>query len=316
MRNSLATSGLFSGLLLCLQAGAAAATDTSALPVAELAPGIFVHAGVHQEATAENLGSIANVGFIVGQKCIAVIDTGGSKAAGLRLRAAVRKTSDLPVCYVINTHMHPDHVFGNAAFVEDSGEGPTVVAHAKLAAALAARQRGYLDRIEQELGEAAAGTRVVMPTLSVADQDEIDLGGRKLLLKAWPTAHTDNDLTVFDTNTRTLWSGDLVFVERIPSIDGSLRGWLKVLAGIRRLEPARIVAGHGNAGGAWQPAVARLEQYLTTVRDEARAAIKARRTIQQAVDEVGKSERGRWQLFDDYHRRNVTAAYAELEWED
>lgn len=153
MRTSLTTWGLFSGLLLCLQA-VAAATDTSAMPVAELAPGIFVHAGVHQEATAENLGSIANVGFIVGQKCIAVIDTGGSKAAGLRLRAAIRRVSDLPVCYVINTHMHPDHVFGNAAFVDEgTPDGPTVVGHAKLAAALAARQRGYLDRIEQELGE-------------------------------------------------------------------------------------------------------------------------------------------------------------------
>lgn len=310
-------SWLFAGLALCLGTTASVAADTSALPVAEVAPGIYVHAGVHQEATAENQGSIANVGFIVGQKCIAVIDTGGSKAAGLRLRAAVRKVSGLPICFVINTHMHPDHVFGNAAFVDEGArDKPTVVGHAKLAAALAVRQRGYLDRIEQALGEAAAGTRVVAPTMSVGDHAEIDLGGRKLELTAWPTAHTDNDLTVFDPSTQTLWSGDLVFVERIPSIDGSLRGWLKVLAGIRQLEPARIVAGHGNAGEAWRPALARLEQYLTTVRDETRAAITARRTIQQAVDEVGKSERGRWQLFDDYHRRNVTAAYAELEWED
>lgn len=308
---------LVTGLVLCLRIAAAAAADTSALPVAEIAPGVFVHAGVHQEATAENLGSIANVGFIVGHKCIAVIDSGGSKAAGLRLRAAVRKVSELPVCYVINTHMHPDHVFGNAAFVDDgTHDGPTVVGHAKLAAALAVRQRGYLDRVEQALGEAAAGTRVVAPTMTVGDRAEIELGGRKLVLTAWPTAHTDNDLTVFDPSTRTLWSGDLVFVERIPSIDGSLRGWLKVLADIRRLAPARIVAGHGNAGESWQPAVARLEHYLVTVRDETRAAIQARRTIQQAVDDVGKSEHGRWQLFDDYHRRNVTAAYAELEWED
>lgn len=306
---------LFSWLLPCLQAAAAA--ETSALPVAEIAPGIYVHAGLHAEATRENAGSIANVGFIAGDKCIAVIDSGGSLGAGLRLRAAVRKVSALPVCYVINTHMHPDHLFGNAAFMDEGAAGgPTVVGHAKLAAALTARQRGYLERIRQDLGEAAAGTRVVLPTMSVADAGELDLGGRKLLLKAWPTAHTDNDLTVFDPATRTLWAGDLLFVERVPSIDGSLRGWLKVLAALRRLEPARIVAGHGEAGENWRPALARLEQYLTSVLDQTRAAIKARRTIRQAVDEVGASERGRWKLFDDYHRRNVTAAYAELEWED
>lgn len=302
---------------LCLGLRAAAASDIPALPVSEVAPGIFVHAGVHAEATAENLGSIANIGFIVGQKCIAVIDTGGSLAAGQRLRAAVRKASDLPVCYVINTHMHPDHVFGNAAFVADgAGDGATVVGHAKLAAALTVRQRGYLERIRQDLGAAATGTQLVLPGMTVADTSEIDLGGRTLMLKAWPTAHTDNDLTVFDTATRTLWAGDLLFVERIPSIDGSLRGWLKVLAEIRRLEPARIVAGHGEAGIAWRPAVSRLEQYLSVLLEETRRAIKARHTIQQTVVEVGASERGQWRLFDDYHRRNVTAAYAELEWED
>lgn len=308
---------LFAALVSSLLTAAAVAADSPALPVSEIAPGIFVHAGMHQEATVENLGSIANVGFIVGQKCIAVVDTGGSKAAGLRLRAAVRKVSDLPICFVINTHMHPDHVFGNAAFLDEGArDGPTVVGHVKLAAALAARQRAYLDRLQQNLGEAAAGTRVVAPNMSVADRAEIDLGGRRLELRAWPTAHTDNDLTVFDPSTQTLWSGDIVFVERIPSIDGSLLGWLKVLADIRKLEPARIVAGHGNAGEEWQPALARLERYLTALRDETRAAIKARRSIQQTVDEVGNSGRGGWQLFDDYHRRNVTAAYAELEWED
>lgn len=301
--------------LLPWPGAAGAAGDASPLPVAEVAPGVFVHAGVHGEASAENLGSIANVGFIVGERCVAVIDSGGSRAAGMRLLAALRKVSALPVCYVINTHMHPDHVFGNAAFVAEAA-GATVVGHAKLAAALTARERGYLERIRQELGEAAAGTRVVLPTMTVSDTKEIDLGGRTLLLRAWPTAHTDNDLSVFDRSTRTLFAGDLLFVERIPSIDGSLRGWLKVLAELRRLEPAYVVAGHGEAGANWPQAVTRLHEYLSLVLDQTRAAIRAGRTIQQAVAEVGASERGRWQLFDDYHRRNVTAAFAELEWED
>lgn len=304
-------------LSLCLVGTAGATSRSTALPVTEIAPGNYVYSGPHSEATSENLGAIANIGFVVGQKCVAVIDTGGSRVAGLRLREAIAKVSDLPICYVINTHMHPDHVFGNAAFFDD-GEGgcPTVVGHAKLAPALARRQRGYLARIQQELGEAAAGTRVVLPTMAIADSAEIDLGGRKLLLKAWPTAHTDNDLTVFDPTTRTLWAGDLLFVERIPALDGSLRGWLKVLADIRLLDPARIIAGHGQADQNWRPALGRLEAYLSALLSETRAAIKARRTIAQAAAEVGVGERGRWLLFDDYHRRNVTAAYAELEWED
>lgn len=292
----------------------AAAAHAAALPMREVAPGIFVHAGAHEETTPENLGSIANIGFVVGEKCVAVVDTGGSAAVGRALREAVRAATSLPVCYVINTHMHPDHVFGNAAFADEPGVA--FVGHDKLAAALAARERSYLDRLGRELGEAAAGTRVVPPGMRVAGTRELDLGGRVLQLRAWPTAHTDNDLTVFDTKTRTLWAGDLVFVERIPSIDGSLRGWVKVLVELRALDPRRVVAGHGEAGEAWRPALDALERYLNAVLAETRAAIKAGRTIQQAVSAVGAGERGKWRLFDDYHKRNVTAAYAELEWED
>ncbi|TXG77433.1 MAG: quinoprotein relay system zinc metallohydrolase 2 [Rhodocyclaceae bacterium] len=284
------------------------------LTMRQVAPGVFVHFGAHEEATRENLGSIANIGFVVGEKCVAVIDSGGSAALGARLRESVRAATKLPVCFVINTHMHPDHVFGNAAFSDEPGV--EFVGHAKLGAALAARERGYLERLRQEMGDAGAGTRVVMPTLTVGSTRALDLGGRILDLRAWPTAHTDNDLTVLDAQTGTLWSGDLLFVERIPSIDGSLIGWLKVLGEMRKLDPKRVVSGHGDAGENWRPAVDRMEEYLAAVRNETRTAIKARRTIQAAIVEVGATQRGKWLLFDDYHKRNVTAAYAELEWED
>ncbi|MGO1080741.1 hypothetical protein ACTOWL_34785, partial [Inquilinus sp. CA228] len=89
-------------LALGLLGGAAAAADEP-LPVTEVAPGIFVFHGAHEEATAANLGGIANLGFVVGSAAVAVIDTGGSAAEGRRLLAAVRQRTTLPVRWAIET---------------------------------------------------------------------------------------------------------------------------------------------------------------------------------------------------------------------
>jgi len=295
-------------------AATASAADDGALPVQQVAPGIFVHAGRQETSDAANHGDIANLGFIVGERCVAVIDSGGSLRIGQRLRLAVQAATPLPVCYVINTHVHPDHVFGNAAFLS-GGAPPRFVGHAHLAAALAARGANYRRALRRDVGESSAGSAIVPPDVAVDGTLELDLGARKLQLRAWPTAHTDNDLSILDESTGTLWLADLLFAGHTPVVDGSLRGWLAVMAEVARLQPKRIVSGHGEAAD-WRRALAEQERYLRVLLDETRAAIAAGKTLSAAVDSVGQSEQARWLLFDDFHRRNVTAAYAELEWEN
>ena len=286
--------------------------QTAALPVTEIASGIFVHNGVHEEASAANDDAIANIGFIIGDETVAVIDPGGSFAEGSALRAAIRARTDRPIRYVILTHVHPDHIFGTAAFRDDH---PDFVGHAKLPGALAQRGDYYLRRLHSNLGDEANGTEIVPPTVLVADRLELDLGGRRLMLRAHGPAHTDNDLTVFDQNTRTFWLADLLFVERIPVIDGSLVGWLKQLDELTAISADRAVPGHGPVSVPWPAAVEPERRYLEAVAHDTRAAIKAGIGIANAYQHVANSERGHWLLFDEYHPRNVTASYKELEWE-
>ncbi len=193
------------------------ASAAEPLSVTEVAPGVFVHQGRYEIFTPRNSGDTSNSGFSVGKDAVAVIDTGGSEHVGAQLLAAVRARTGLPIKYVINTHMHPDHVFGNAAF---ESEKPAFVGHAKLPRALAARGDRYMAINKELLGDSFAGTRIVMPTQLVSDRLELDLGDRKVLLEAQPTAHTDNDLTVLDEKTGTMFLGDLLFSRHIPALDG------------------------------------------------------------------------------------------------
>ncbi len=111
------------------------------LAMQEIGAGIYVHQGVHEDLSEGYHGDICNISFIVGSKGVAVIDTGGSLKVGKKLYEAIRKVTALPILYVINTHVHPDHIFGNAAFV---GEHTAFVGHAKLADAMELRKEAYL----------------------------------------------------------------------------------------------------------------------------------------------------------------------------
>jgi quinoprotein relay system zinc metallohydrolase 2 len=282
-----------------------------ALAVQQLAPGVWVHQGAIADFAADNQGDLANLGFVVGERCIAVIDTGGSRRVGTALLAAIRQHSTLPICFVIATHMHPDHLFGHVAFQDLH---PAFVAAARQPAALAVRAAGYLERQQQALGSAGEGTRVVMADHLVAQGEQLDLGGRTLALHAWRTAHTDNDLTIQDSLTGTLFTGDLLFRVHLPVIDGSLRGWLQVIGELARLDTGAIVPGHGPPLTTGAGAFAAERAYLQGVADEVRAALKAGHTLTQTVSDTVPP--AGWLLVELYHRRNITAAFAELEWED
>ena len=285
----------------------------AAIGVTEVAPGIFVHQGKFADVDVGNGGDIANLSFVVGKEAVAVIDTGGSAKIGATGREAIAAVTPLPVRYVINTHMHPDHVFGNAAF---KGANATFVAHHKMARGLAARAEGYLARNKEDMGdENFAGTEIVLPTLAIAEQQTLDLGGRILKLQPRATAHTDNDLTIRDETTGTLFTGDLIFARRVPTIDGSILGWLKVLADLKREGAQRVVPGHGPPSMTLSEALPPLERYLSAIAADVRVAIKDGKTLADTVETAAQSERTAWLLFDDHHKRNVTAAFAELEWE-
>ena len=302
---------IFLGIAAFSIAHAALATP---LVMESLGNGVYVHHGEHEDMSEGYHADICNVSFIVGSKGIAVIDTGGSLKTGQALREAIRQVSNLPILYVINTHVHPDHIFGNAAFIQDKA---TFVGHEKLPDAMERRRENYLRINQQWLGDAFAGSEIVKPSMLVKTTTNLDLGERKLLLTAYPTAHTNTDLTVFDHKSATLWTGDLLFVERTPSIDGDIKAWLAVIKELKTHEAEFAIPGHSSSlkDANWKKQLNDEERYLWTLLNDIRASIKKGEVMERAMGTAAASERSYWQLFDIVNRRNVNNIYPGLEWE-
>jgi quinoprotein relay system zinc metallohydrolase 2 len=299
---------MLSWLLVLLAPG----LSQAALDMKEVAPGVYVHQGAHEDLSEGYHGDIANIGFVIGSRGVAVIDSGGSHKIGTQLLESIRKVTPLPILYVINTHVHPDHVFGNTAFL---AEKPAYIGHAKLADALERRRDSYMRTNAAWMGEAFAGSAIVKPTVAVTDHMDIDIGGRILQLNAYPAAHTNTDITVTDLASATVWTGDLLFVDRTPSIDGDIKGWINIIDQLKELPAKQLIPGHGNIPVDWKAALEKEKRYLSALLADIRGSIKKGVIMETAMDTAAASEKDQWLLFDIVNRRNVNLLYPALEWE-
>jgi len=286
--------------------------DAATFDVREIANGVFVHEGRMLALDAPGHDDIANLGFVVGARCVAVIDTGGSVKTGRALRDAIALHTKLPICYVINTHVHVDHVLGNVAF---RSAKPKFVGAATLPAAIDASRAYFLEHYASDLDAPASGNDVIGPDTTVATTRTLDLGGRTLGLRAWPKAHTDSDLTVTIDDAGVLFTGDLLFVDRVPALDGSIIGWREAIDELVKSDAKLVVPGHGPVSKSIATAFAPERRYLTTLIDGVREEIAQGKPIDDATARVGQSESANWALFGTANAHNVSIAYRELEWE-
>jgi quinoprotein relay system zinc metallohydrolase 2 len=278
----------------------------------KVAEGVYVHHGQHLDIDDGYQGDICNLGVVVGRDAIAVIDSSGSKHTGEQLLQAIKTISPLPIRYVINTHVHPDHTYGNAAFQNGATH---FVGHEKLANTMLLRKEQYEKLNARLLGEAGKASATITPDTAVHDQLTLDLGSRSLQLQAQKVAHTHTDLTVLDTQTNTLFTGDLLFAQRTPVVEGDIKGLIAALEHVNQSHYALIVPGHG-LESADQPTIIGNElRYLNLLLADVRNSIKKGISMEQTMDSAAASEHDKWQLFDIANRRNVNVIYPQLEWE-
>jgi uncharacterized sulfatase len=220
-------------------AAASAAPYDYQLQPQQVADGVYVVLGHNEDFSPHNGGNIANVGILIGDDGVVLIDSGPSRRYGEQLQAAVTHLTPLPVVMVIHTHHHPDHVLGAQVFT-----GAQRAALPEVQQQLASEGGTLLDNMYRLNGAWMQGTQP-----SVMDHPltpgRLQVAGRELELIQL-TGHSAADLVIMDVASGTLFAGDLVFHDRAPTTPhANLPQWLTALDALEALQATTLVPGHG-----------------------------------------------------------------------
>ncbi|MEN6587112.1 MAG: MBL fold metallo-hydrolase [Sulfuricella sp.] len=288
--------------------GNAWALQFSASPVAK---NVYAFIGDTGMRSYENEGMNANAGFIVTPDGVVVVDSGPSYQVAKAMHEAIRKVTRQPVKFVINTGGQDHRWLGNGYFKQIGAE---IIASRKARADMEERGGMELEALRQTLKEKLAGTEAVYPSRLFDQAETLKLGGEEIQILYFGGGHTPGDSVVWLPKSRTLFSGDLVFVDRLLGIlpFSNTRDWLASFEEIDKLAPAVIVPGHGaicTLGKAQRDT----RDYLRLLRSHMKQTIEQGKDLQTAIDTLDQSGFRDLKNYELLHGGNANRAYLEIE---
>ncbi len=227
-------------------------------------------------------GIDSNTTFIVTREGVIVIDTRVSPAEARKVMQEIRKVTDLPIRYTINTHYHGDHTFGNQVFADTK----TIIAHENVRKSLVGSLgRDHLEKFKSFKIPGLDEVTVTPPNLVFEKKMHIYLGGYHLELIHFGRGHTDGDIFIYMNALKTVITGDLVFNENHPYMgDGYVEEWIATLQFIEDIENEVIIPGHGPVGG--KPIVIAMKHYLLDLKSRVKAQLEAGKGLEETVEAV------------------------------
>jgi len=241
-------------------------TQTAFAELTRLADNVYSYVGVKDASPAHSFA--ANAGIVIGSDGVLVVDTLISAKEGERFLADIRKVTNKPIKYVVNTHTHLDHALGNCVFAK---LGATVISHEADRQSLATQGAGILKNAGHYglKPEDMAGTVISVPTLGFSQQLSIDLGGEEVQLIRTAPSHTAGSLVVYLPAKKLLFCGDILFTDFHPFLaDGDFGGWTRTIDNLLTMDIERIIPGHGPLSG--KKDLREMREYLVLFDSKAR----------------------------------------------
>lgn len=285
------------------------AVDVVFKPVTD---GVFAYIGDTEGRTYDNEGLNANIGLVVTPAGAVLIDSGATFQTARKIHEAARKVTTQPIQWVINTGGQDHRWLGNGYFI---GLGAEVIAHTNARADMLARGGDHMTGLRNELKEKLDGTVPTLPTRWLSGSDEtLNLGGLAIEVKHRQGGHTPGDLLVWLPQQRVVFSGDIVYVDRLLGVlPFSHTGrWLASFAALEALQPARIVPGHGDVCDL-PKAQAQTRDYLRALRTHMKKAVDDGTDISAAIKSLDAAPWMGLLNAAELHPGNASRTYLELE---
>lgn len=298
-------------LLLCLLVLASpAAWAWDAVPQ-QLADGVYAFIGELGQRTAANEGMNANTGFIVTTAGVVIVDSGSSRQVAEKIHAAIRRITDQPVKYVINTGGQDHRWLGNGYFAD---LGIPVLAQEKTVADISERGGMLADSLSKQLGPAFIGTRIQKPTRTFAKRETLTLDGTTIELIFAGGGHTPGDLIVWLPQRRVAFAGDIVYVDRLLGVlpMSNVRHWLASFDALAALTPELIIPGHG-APTSLAKARQETRDYLVRLRTHMKKAVDGGDDMQTAIQTLDDKDFAYLPVYPELRGQNANRAYLEAE---
>jgi len=260
----------------------------------------------------ENQGYRMNLLFVVGKDAVAVVDTGYTEAMAEEMLAHIKRITNVPVKYAINSNSQPHRFMGNPAFKR---AGVTIIAHEKSA-----------DRMDKQAGNFATGIENILelkpgtvklpapPDKIIKGDTELDLGGLTIKLWDFGAAHTPTQLVVEVKQDKLVYTGDILYSGRLLSVQSAsnVAHWIEAFDRLKQFGDVTFVPGHGQLDklSAFDFPT---RQYLTLLLSHMDKMVEEGTDIQDAINSLDQSKFSKLDNFEDLAGRNTSWTYIERE---